>query len=107
MISKKRKHLVVPGRIVSTAGNRVVVECETDKTKYKKGQIVVATVSTEEKTSDGKLVMVSDVVAQGHIENVLGNVVTISTRKRNPIVSQRAMKDAEKNAKQVRVRIVQ
>jgi hypothetical protein len=107
MLKRKKKSMSVPARIVSTNENKLVVELDIDKAKYKKGQMVVATVSAKEKTLGGKPVVVSDVVAQGPIEDITGKCVTICTRKRNPIVSQRAAVDAKQHAKTVSVRVVE
>lgn len=107
MLKRKKESLSVPARIVSTEGNKVVVEVEVDKAKYKRGQRVVAIVSTNEKTLEGKQVIVSDVVAQGAIAEVNGKRVTICSSRRNPIVSQRAATDAQKHSAKVSVRVVQ
>lgn len=107
MLKRKKESLSVPARIVSTEGNKVVVEVEVDKAKYKRGQRVVAIVSTNEKTLEGKPVIVSDVVAQGAIAEVNGKRVTICSSRRNPIVSQRAATEAQKHSAKVSVRVVQ
>ncbi len=107
MYRRKGKSLNVPAHIVHSDENRLVVEFEIDKAKYKKGQMIVATVSTKEKTKQGKSVVVSDVVAQGPIEEITGKRVTIHTNKRNPIVSQRAKKDAIEHKKKISLRVVQ
>lgn len=107
MFKRKKESLSVPARIVSTDGNQVVVEVEMDKAKYKRGQRVVATVSTTEKTSEGKSVIVSDVVAQGAIAEVDGKRVTIFSSRSNPIVSRRAATEAQKHSAKVSVRVVQ
>lgn len=107
MYKRKRASLNVPAYIVSSDENRLVLEFEIDKSKYKKGQIVVATVSTKEKTKDGKTVAVSDVVAQGPIQEVVGKRITICTSKRNPIVSQRAKDEAVKYKREVGLQVLQ
>lgn len=107
MFKREKRSLGVPARIVSTDGNEVVVELEIDKTKYKRGQMVVATVSTKEKTLEGKPVLVSDVVAQGKIAEVSGKRVTICSSRKNPIVSRRAAAEAKERATKVNVRVVQ
>ena len=48
MFKRKKRSLSAPARIVSADGNKVVVEVEIDKAKYRRGQVVVATVSTKE-----------------------------------------------------------
>ena len=53
MFKRKKRSLSAPARIVSADGNKVVVEVEIDKAKYRRGQVVVATVSTKEKTTEG------------------------------------------------------
>lgn len=107
MFKRKKESLSVPAHIVSTAGNHVVIEVEIDKAKYKKGQRVVATVSTEERTSEGKPIIVSDVVAQGAIAEVSGRRVTICSNRNNPIVSRKAATKAQKHSEKVSVRVVQ
>lgn len=107
MLKRKKERLSVPACIVSTDGNEVVVEVKMDKAKYKRGQRVVATVSTKEKTLEGKPVIVSDVVAQGAIAEVNGKRVTIRSSRCNPIVSQRAATEAQKHFAEVSVRVVQ
>lgn len=69
--------------------------------------MVVATVSTKEKTTEGKPVIVSDVVAQGPIAEVNGKRVTICSSRNNPIVSRRAATEAKKHDTKVNVRVVQ
>lgn len=69
--------------------------------------MVVATVSTKEKTTEGKPVIVSDVVAQGPIAEVSGKRVTICSSRNNPIVSRRAATEAKKHDTKVNVRVVQ
>ena len=66
-----------------------------------------ATVSTKEKTTEGKPVIVSDVVAQGPIAEVNGKRVTICSSRNNPIVSRRAAKKEKKHDTKVNVRVVQ
>lgn len=107
MLKRKKKSLSVPAHIVSTNGNEMVVELEIDKTKYKRGQMVVATVSTREKTLVGKPVLVSDVVAQGKIAEISGKRVTICSSRNNPIVSRRAATEAKERATKVNVRVIQ
>ena len=97
MFKRKKRSLSAPARIVSADGNKVVVEVEIDKAKYRRGQVVVATVSTKEKTTEGKPVIVSDVVAQGPIAEVNGKRVTICSSRNNPIVSRRAATEAKKH----------
>ena len=58
MFKRKKRSLSAPARIVSADGNKVVVEVEIDKAKYRRGQVVVTTVSTKEKTTEGKAVIV-------------------------------------------------
>ena len=107
MFKRKKRSLSAPARIVSADGNKVVVEVEIDKAKYRRGQVVVATVSTKEKTTEGKPVIVSDVVAQGTIAEVNGKRVTICSSRNNPIVSRRAATEAKKHDTKVNVRVVQ
>lgn len=106
MFNRRKEILSVPAHIVSTDGNEVVIEVEIDKAKYQRGQRVVATVSTKEKTSGGKQVIVSDVVAQGAIAKVDGKRVTICSSRSNPIVSRRAATEAKECAARVSVRVV-
>lgn len=107
MIKRKKEVISVPAHIVSADGNEIVVELEIDKAKYERGQRVVATVSTKEKTLGGKSVIVSDVVAQGAIAAINGKQVTISSSRRNPIVSTRAATEAQKHSSKVSLRVVQ
>lgn len=107
MLKRKKESLSVPARVVSTDGNVVVVEVEMDKAKYKRGQRVVATVSTKEKTSEGKQVIVSDIVAQGAIAEVNGKRVTICSSRSNPVVSRGAATEAQKHSTKINVRVVQ
>lgn len=107
MIKRKKTSLGVPAHIVSADGNEIVVELEMDMTKCKRGQMVVATVSTKEKNLEGKHVVVSDVVAQGPIAEVSGKRVTISSSRNNPIVSLSAATEAKERAAKVKVRVVQ
>ena len=107
MFKRKKRSLSAPARIVSADGNKVVVEVEIDKAKYRRGQVVVATVSTKEKTTEGKPVIVSDVVAQGPIAEVSGKRVTICSSRNNTIVSRRAATEAKKHDTKVNVRVVQ
>ncbi len=95
------------GKVVSANEDTVVVKIDADGRKYKKGQIVVATVSSKEKTLRGKTVIVSDVVAQGPIKNIIGNRVTICTNRNNPIVSRKAAMDARKAGSLVKVKILE
>ena len=58
-------------------------------------------------TLRGKSVVVSDVVAQGPIAAVSGRLITIRSRRNNPIVSQNAATEAKERATKVNVRVVQ
>ncbi|RKI99552.1 hypothetical protein [uncultured Parabacteroides sp.] len=106
-VKEKKRNQSVPARIVSTNGNEVVVELDVDKTMCKRGQLAVATVSTKGRTLRGKSVVVSDVVAQGPIAAVSGRLITIRSRRNNPIVSQNAATEAKERATKVNVRVVQ
>lgn len=106
MFKRKLANLGIPARIVSTDENKTVIELEINKPKYKRGQMAVATVSTQEKTLQGKPIIVSDVVAQGLISEVNGKLVTICSNKSNPIVSRRAAINAKEHATKVNVKFV-
>ena len=81
MFKRKKRSLSAPARIVSADGNKVVVEVEIDKAKYRRGQVVVAEVN--------------------------GKRVTICSSRNNPIVSRRAATEAKKHDTKVNVRVVQ
>lgn len=107
LFNRKKKNISIPAHIVSADENKVVIELEIDKAQYRKGQMVVATVSTREKSSRGKPLIVSDVIAQGPIADISGKRMTISSSRKNPIVSQRAAVEAKNQAAKVNVRVIQ
>lgn len=107
MFKRRQKNQDTIAHIISSEGGKIVVELEDGLAKYKKGQSVVATVSFEGKTDRGRKASVSDIVAQGKIEEVVGKRLTICSPKRNPFVSQRAAIEAKNNSREVKVRTIQ
>lgn len=105
MFFRKKKKISVPAYIVSTHGNDIVVEIEADNIKYKKGQIATAIVSTKQKAFRGKMVDVSDVIAQGPITDIKGKNITIRSNSNNLLISRKATIQAKKNNAQVRVKV--
>ena len=49
LFKRRKRNLSVPAHVVSTDGDVLVVEVETNNVNYKKGQIATAIVSTRER----------------------------------------------------------
>lgn len=105
MFKRRKRNLSVPAHVVSTDGDVLVVEVEISNVKYKKGQIATAIVSTRERGIGGKMVNVSDVVAQGPISDIRGKHITIRSNRNNLIVSRKAALEAKKNNSKVKVKV--
>lgn len=105
MFKRRKRNLSVPAHVVSADGEALVVEVETNNVNYKKGQIATAIVSTRERGIGGKMVNVSDVVAQGPISDIRGKYITIRSNRNNIIVSRKAALEAKKNKSIIKVNV--
>lgn len=92
--TQKRSSKVV-GSITSSNDHRVIVKISGDITPYRKGQRIIVSIPNERKTALGKVLKVSEVVAHGKIINISGNIVTIQSKRTNPIISASALHENE------------
>lgn len=80
----------VTGYVVSVDKDKVVISVDTRDRVYKKGQRIIATVRSTQKTALGRSTGILEVIAQGTIDDVSGKMITIRSKSNNPIISQKA-----------------
>ena len=90
-----QKSTKVMGSITSSNDHRVIVKITGDISPYRKGQRIIVSIPHERKTALGKVLKVSEVVAHGKITNISDNIVTIQSKRTNPIISASALHENE------------
>lgn len=95
LIEKKQKRTSrkVSGCIASVNDYRVVVYLSEEAAPYRKGQRIILSIPSERTTASGKVLRVSEILANGRITGVSNNSVTIQSKQANPIISRSALNE--------------
>ena len=93
--NKKVASKKIKGHVTSATGDKVVLKISEGLVPCYEGQRVIVSIPYERKTALGKAVEVSKVVAYGEIVNVSQGVVTIQSKRSNPIISKYALGESK------------
>ena len=88
---QKKSSRKILGCIASANDHKVIVTLSENAIPYRKGQRIMLSIPNERKTASGKVLKVSEVVAQGKITAVSKDTVTILSKQANPIISKSAL----------------
>lgn len=92
---QKNTNMRVPGCIIAANDDMVTIEFSEDVSSYRNGQHIIVSIPYERKTALGPTINVAEIVAYGEISNIDNNVISIKSKRSNPIISKHVLLESQ------------
>lgn len=90
---RKNTNGKMSGYIIAVSDDMVIIKFSENMSSYRNGQHIIVSIPYERKTALGRTVNIAEIVAHGEISDISNNVVTIQSKRANPIISKSALRD--------------